>query len=39
MSTCHAGDGIFKSYLTNIGTEHSLNTTEKGCYTQCDDTW
>ena len=24
MSTCDAGDGIFKSYLTNISTEHSL---------------
>ena len=30
MSTCDAGDGIFKSYLTNISTEHSLNTTTKG---------
>ena len=30
MSTCDAGDGIFKSYLTNISTEHSLNTTTIG---------
>ena len=30
MSTCDAGDGIFKSYLTNISTEHSLNKTTKG---------
>ena len=30
MSTCDAGDGIFKWYLTNISTEHSLNTTTKG---------
>ena len=30
MSTCNAGDGIFKSYLTNISTEHSLNTTMEG---------
>ena len=30
MSTCDAGDGIFKSHLTNISTEHSLNTTTKG---------
>ena len=30
MSTCDAGDGIFKSYLTNISIEHSLNTTTKG---------
>ena len=29
MSTCNARDGIFKSYLTNISTEHSLNTTMK----------
>ena len=30
MPTCNAGNGIFKSYLTNISTEHSLNTTTKG---------
>ena len=30
MSTWDAGDGIFKSHLTNISTEHSLNTTTKG---------
>ena len=30
MSTCDAGDGIFKSYLTNISTGHSLNTATKG---------
>ena len=30
MSTCDAGDGIFKSYLTNISAEHSLNTTTEG---------
>ena len=30
MDTCDAGDGIFKTYLTNINTEHSLNTTTKG---------
>ena len=30
MSTWDAGDGIFKSDLTNISTEHSLNTTIKG---------
>ena len=29
MSSCDAGDGIFKSYSTNISTEHSLNTTTK----------
>ena len=30
MSTCEAGDGIFKSYLTNISTEHFLNTSTTG---------
>ena len=30
MSTRDAGDGTFKSYFTNISTEHSLNTTTKG---------
>ena len=30
MSTWDAGDGIFKSHLTNISAEHSLNTTTKG---------
>ena len=37
MSTCDAGDGIFKSYLTNTSTEHYI--TKKSCYTQCGDTW
>ena len=39
MSTCDAGDGIFKLYLPNISTEHSLNTPTKGCYIQSGDTW
>ena len=30
MSTCDSGDGIFKSFLTNVSSEHSLNTTTKG---------
>ena len=30
MSTWDLGDGIFKSYLMNISTEHSLYTTTKG---------
>ena len=30
MSTCDGGYGIFKSCLTNISAEHSLNTTTKG---------
>ena len=39
ISTCDAGDSIFKLYLPNVSTEHSLNTATKGRYTQCGDTW
>ena len=39
MSACDAGDGIFKSYVTNISAEHLLDTTTKGCYAECDNTW